>query len=265
MLNIKNFFVKVFYPTLLNFSNKRIGKRLYIIFIILFGVLLINKTLEKDKLFNDYDGIRNVINADASGYYVYLPAFFIYNFKTNNFPDSISQHSGNGFTLNNNKVKSKYPLGVAIAYTPFFLTAHLLADNKNGFSPPYHRAARIAGVFYCILGLIFCFLLFSQYVNYLIAFVSLIPLFYGTNLIYFTLLEPVYSHVLSFCLIAGFILCLHYVKINKNRWCKWLLPLFLGFIISVRMTNGIVIFLIPFWNIKRFKDIIEYPKRIIKD
>ena len=245
--------------------NKRIIHKLCIICILVFGIILINKTLHDDTLIREYSGIRNVINADAAGYYVYLPAFFIYDFKADDFPDSISQNCGNGFQLENNKVISKYPLGVAMAYSPFFLGAHLVAKDKSGFSRDYHRAVRIAAVFYCVLGLLFSFLLFSGYVNSFIAFISLIPLYFGTNLIFYTLKSPCYSHTVSFCFIACFLYCIHSFKRNPSDWCKWLLPIMFGFIISIRLLNGMVVLLLPFWDYKSVKDSISFSKKILFD
>ena len=226
---------------------------------------MINKTLTMDSKIRDYNDIQSVIHGDPAGYYVYLPALFIYNFDADNFPDSIEKFCGYGFELTNGKVISKYPFGVAIAYSPFFLSAHLIAKDKNGFSRDYHRAVRIAAVFYCIFGLLFSFLFFSRYVNQIIALTSLIPLFFGTNLIYYTLKMPGYSHTISFCLIACFLYCITVCKRNPAHWCRWLLPILFGFIISVRMLNGIVIFLIPLWDFKNFRDSISFTKKFIKD
>jgi hypothetical protein len=233
--------------------------------ILAFGIILIDKTLTMDSQTRDYKDIQSVIHGDASGYYVYLPALFIYNFDADNFPDDIEKISGNGFELTHGKVKSKYPLGVAIAYSPFFLVAHIISKEKDGFSRDYHRSMRIAAVFYCVLGLLFCFLFFSRYINQFVALISLIPLFYGTNLIYYTLKCPCYSHALSFCLIACFLYCISMYKRNPLHWCKWLLPLVFGFIISVRMLNGIVIFLLPFWDFNSFNDSFSFTKKIIRD
>ena len=58
----------------------------------------------KDKA-NSYHG---VIWADAAGYYVYQPMWFIYGNNASAFPDSIDINSGNGFQLDhiNNKIKA---------------------------------------------------------------------------------------------------------------------------------------------------------------
>jgi len=239
---------------------------LYILLIAFGGIALLDTTLTEDRQIHGYSNdMRSVIRSDAAGYYVYLPAFFIYDFKANNFPDSIVEYSAYGYSLENGKVLSKYPFGVAIAYSPFFLVAHHLAVKKDGFSAEYHRAIRIAGVFYCTLGLIFCFLFFSKYVSRFCAFIALFPLFFSTNLMHYTLREPGYSHVLSFCLIASFLYFLSVFKHNPNHRIKWLLPVVAAFIIATRMLNGIVLLLIPFWDSSNFKSSMLFMKRLITD
>jgi hypothetical protein len=228
-----------------------------IVSIIIFGISLAKKTVGYNKS-NDNGSISGINRSDAAGYYVFLPSFFIYHFKSENFPNNIEDNCAHGFSLKNGKVYSKYPLGIAIAYCPFFLVAHALAENKNGFSAPYYLGIHLAAVFYCTLGLIFSFLFFSRYVRASIAFICLIPLFYGTNLMFYTLKAPGYSHVVSFCLISIFLYCLSVYKNNQNHWCKWILPLLVGFIISVRMMNGIVIFLILLWDRNNIKYISSY-------
>ena len=108
-----------------------------------------------------YFNYHSEIWADKSGYYVYLPAAFKFNFNPNNFPDSIEINTGNGFALDerNGKVITKYTYGVALMQSPFFCLAEILAEplnfEKNGFSPIYHWCINVASVFYLVIGLIF--------------------------------------------------------------------------------------------------------------
>ena len=95
--------------------------------------------------------------SDKAGYYVYLPALFLYEFNSSKFPTKVDSLTGDGFHLNlkNNKVQSKYPVGVAVLVSPFFILAHaysVLTDKvADGFSIPYQNAIDIAGVFYLLL------------------------------------------------------------------------------------------------------------------
>lgn len=105
--------------------------------------------------------------SDKGGYYIYLPATFIYGFHASAYPDSLDYKNGRGFEINNEKdvVFTKYTYGVSILVLPFFLASHFSAKLFNlqadGFSLIYHRMAIIACVFYLILSMFILNLFFS--------------------------------------------------------------------------------------------------------
>ncbi|MBU6120991.1 hypothetical protein [Hymenobacter siberiensis] len=110
-------------------------------------------------------GPVRVIAWDVSGYYLYLPAIFIYHdLKELRFyeqmlhdyaptPDfqQAFQHPGSGHYV------MKYSAGMAVQYLPFFLVAHALAAPlgypADGFSPPYQIALLLASLLVAVLGL----------------------------------------------------------------------------------------------------------------
>lgn len=109
----------------MNFIHKYICG---ILFIILTGYFFFTKDLN-----NKYD---KVIMAEGHGYYVYLPAAFIYHDNTFSFFNEVSKkyydlgagpatahfiNSFDGIRVN------KYFPGVLLLWLPFFLLAHLLA------------------------------------------------------------------------------------------------------------------------------------------
>ncbi len=68
---------------------------------------------------------RCEIHADKAGYYVYLPALFLYDFNPNKFPKNIENTIGEGFAFikknseNDQKVIfTKYPCGVNYCSIP---------------------------------------------------------------------------------------------------------------------------------------------------
>ncbi|MBK8680373.1 MAG: hypothetical protein IPN31_00365 [Bacteroidetes bacterium] len=187
-------------------------------------------------------GAEGVIYSDAEGYYMYLPAVFIYHgFKdipiayTKQFiPDSAT-----------GIIYTKYTCGVAILQLPFFLTTHLFAsfinpDLATGYSYPYRAAIIVAGSFYMILGLYFvCLFLLKSY-NIETVIVTAFFLFVGTNLYYYTLDEPGMSHVYSFFLMALFIFLtpkiIYEFSIKRLFWFSFIL----GIIALVRPSNIII-------------------------
>ena len=110
-------------------------------------------------------GSNAVLTTDASGYYFYLPAIFIYHdvqelrFRhevlskyapTSEF-DQAFRHAGSGHFV------MKYSAGLALQELPFFLVAHLVAANlgypDDGFSEPYQFAIQLASILVAILAL----------------------------------------------------------------------------------------------------------------
>ena len=151
--------MKVFQRLLTTFYAKGLWFWLSLAVVAYFFSSIFEATKSEDTIVNEYVGMRSVINGDASGYYCFLPAAFIYDFDAKAFPDSIEQRLGDGFKLNraNGKVESKYPPGFAICVAPFFLYAHQKAKIKDGFSPVYQLSVRYAAAFFCCAGLFLFF------------------------------------------------------------------------------------------------------------
>jgi hypothetical protein len=104
-----------------------------------------------------------VINWDASGYYLYLPAALIHhdlrelNFReqmlkeyapTPSLYQAYQDSSSGNFVM-------KYPAGLALQELPFFLVAHQLAQPlgfpADGFSAPYQLAVKLGSLLLCVL------------------------------------------------------------------------------------------------------------------
>lgn len=176
-------------------------------FTVLFGALLylsLNRH-SKTEIFE----YKSEIWADKAGYYVYLPATFIYQWDAGLFPEKIDSLTGGGFKLNHQtgKVFTKYNYGVALMQLPFFLVAHAFAHmdggNPDGFSRVYLWSIDFAAVFYLTIGLIFLFLFLRLRFKPQVAITTLVCLFLGTNLIYYGTIETGMSHVYSFALVSG--------------------------------------------------------------
>ncbi len=103
---------------------------------------------------------------DVSGYYLYLPAIFIYKDITQvAFLDSIIEKyyptpdPQQVFPHPSGSRVMKYSAGMAVQYLPFFLAAHTLAPilgyPADGFSLPYQFAISFGSLLIAILGLWF--------------------------------------------------------------------------------------------------------------
>lgn len=155
------------------------------------------------------DSYKSVIWADAAGYYVYLPLYFIYDNDALKLPERIVERTGNGFTIDtlHNKVVTKYTSGVAFLQFPFFAASHVVAKLFNnfpdGFSSVYRYGIMIAAVFYGCVGLWFLCRFLQSYFNTFISFLTVLALLLCTNLFYYTIDASGMSHVYSFFLCSA--------------------------------------------------------------
>ncbi len=206
----------------------------------------------------------NIIRHDVVSYYAYLPAVFIYkdlsfNFVSelpDDFPGDIWTH-----TSPNGKQTLKLTMGVAVLNLPFFVLAHIAAlifkIDPNGYSAPYQLSILFAAIFYLFLAMLFIRNTLLRYFSDLVVSITLFIIVLGTNLYYYSVVEPGMSHVYSFFLFSGFL----YFTINWYSKPSWfdsiMLGIFLGLIILVRPSNIVVALLFLIFGQKSIKDRIE--------
>jgi len=185
-------------------------------FLIYFFLLLAGLMYGRHQ-FNGQFNWRISIFADAGGYYVYQPALFLHHFKEAEFPENISEKVGKGFYFDSNqKLINKYPIGVAILQSPFFLLCHGIATISglpvDGFSGIYHHVPDVASLFYTFFGLIFFFGFLRNFFSYGIALMTVFLTFMGTNLFFYSMDYTGMSHIYSFFVFSAFV----YVLFKKS-------------------------------------------------
>jgi hypothetical protein len=199
-----------------------------------------------------------MIGSDGKGYYAYLPAIFIHHSFDYAFVEDYEHkyhQSGDNFfdfrIAVDGKTVNKYFPGVAILWLPFFILAHLFcllsSFAPDGYSLPYQISIGLAAIFYLWLGLKILRLILQRFqITEEIIFITVCVLFFGTNLYYYTIEEPSFTHVYSFALINIFVLAL-FKNLEKFR-SKWLfiLAISLALIVIIRPINGLIILIIPF-------------------
>ena len=226
--------------------------RIYIPLIFVFLLLYTAKTNWSDGQW------ESVIEADAKGYYAYLPALLIYGDLNFGFYDKVEVEN----TYDQNLIYdyrayyegrciNKYYAGESFLVLPFFATAHLISHfygyPTDGYSRLYVISITIAALFYLLIGLMALrrtFFLFgiSEF-NSLIVISTLI---FGTNLFYYSIGEVGMTHVYSFSMISIFIyqVSKYFNEFQGKRIVYG--AIFLGLIILIRPINAIIIFSIPF-------------------
>jgi hypothetical protein len=220
---------------------------------------------------------RNTLSWDVMGYYMYLPATFIYDdvkIKDKQWVDDIIEKYKPTATFYQ-AVKQddgtwvlRYTSGLALINSPFFFAGHaaagVLGYPQDGFSLPYQWAMVIGALFYSLLGLWLCRKLLLLFFNDSITALLLLILVLGTN--YFQIVVYAGTMPHSYLFTFYIILLLQTIKWHKtpNYRSAIAIGLMVGLITLIR-PNELVVILIPLlWGITGFnKTIIEKLKLVL--
>lgn len=208
------------------------------------------------------------ISWDVSGYYMYLPALFIYkDIKHCSFKDSILKkyyptpdfqqaflHSSSGNYV------MKYASGQAITMLPFFLIAHTYCNltstyPSDGFSFPYQFCIGIGMLFYAFLGLFILRIVLLHFFKDSTVAILLLCYVIGSNYLNFASIDQAMTHNVLFtiyCLIFFFTIKFH----NKpTTWYAIATGSLVGLATLIRPTDIVSILIPLFWNISSLKEI----------
>ncbi len=213
---------------------------------------------------------HRIIVEDVILYYEYLPAAIIYKDLSMSFTEKNPEFFSDKIwktTTKTGRSVTRMTMGLAVLYSPFFLAAHVLAEPTgypaDGYSYPYRIALIISSVVYATIGFIFLIKLLRKYFARNAIAVTVLAIGLGTNLYFYTTIEPTMSHSYSFFLFAVFIFLVD-LWVAKPSWMNSiLLGLVGGLIVLVRISNGIVFILIPLWQIDSFHALLDRFKMFI--
>jgi hypothetical protein len=204
------------------------------------------------------------IYSDKAHYYVYLPATFIYGWDVNKFPKNIEKEC-EGFLLDkmNHKVVIKTTCGVALLCTPFFLVTNWIAETWNlqpdGFSLFYQEMTIVPAIFYLVLGLFFLFRFLLNYVNKWTSYLTILLIFTGTNLYFYSIDDGLMSHVYSFFLFSAYLFLLRKFLYQEKRSLGLFaaISLVLSLAILIRPTNIVLFLLMLFLDADSVRTIMQ--------
>ena len=98
---------------------------------------------------------------------------------------------------------------MALLYAPFFLTAHVLAQPlgyaPTGYSDIYQLFIEYSGLFYLLFGLLYLRKLLLLYYSENITALCIFVIFFGTNLLYYSTVDPAMSHSYTFSAFSVFL------------------------------------------------------------
>jgi len=213
-----------------------------------------------------------VIFWDVKSYYAYLPAIIIHGDPLLTFVNENPAEYGNRFwpkkAENGNNVIIM-SMGLSILNLPFFLVAHFTAYifgfETDGYSNPYLFFLLISSLFYLTFGLIFLRKILLNFFSDKITAFTIAAVFFGTNLLWYSIFEATMTHAYSFFLFTGFIfLTLKWYQ-NPNYKNSILIGIIFGFITLVRPTNSVIVLFFLLFNIKSLDDLVERLKLFLKN
>lgn len=188
----------------------------------------------------------NFMGGDAKDYYSGLVSLFITH-------DFAHQVGNDWFLLNTGSgVINVHPIGVSILLLPFFGLAYIFAAAfqypLDGYSFPFQLSVAAGALFYAILGLVYLKKLFQlNAIDDRTSALVILLLFFGTNLLHYTLSEAGMSHVYSFSLISAFLYhSCRFVSQDRNKNLLFSFVI-LGLIFLVRPNNILIAFSVFIW------------------
>jgi len=165
-------------------------------------------------VFNRDQQDHNQFRSDKCGYYLYLPAIFIYHDLSKlAFYDSINRKYDYSLSVDNSLYPvhsnrlDKYPAGVAFFELPLFLAVNYYCRATHqyaadGFSLPYQLAGIFSNILWVILGLFVLRKFLNRYFSDHVTAFTLLCIAFGTNLYAYTAFEIGMSHSYSFFLFS---------------------------------------------------------------
>ncbi|HEX4886978.1 MAG TPA: hypothetical protein VFV37_02930, partial [Luteibaculaceae bacterium] len=201
------------------------------------------------------DDYHSELWADRSGYYVYLPMWFNYGMKSDDFPEEAFD-PGCGYSKDSisGLVYTKYPSGVALLAAPFYVTWQWVKPASDQYLTQADlRWANFVGCFYAVLGLFLLYVFLIQHFTRWISFAVIATIFLSTSLLYYTIIEAFMAHIYGFFLVSALLLFLE-TRLAKNNF-TWLhavvFGLICGLLVLCRATNVIFLVGILAWFIYR--------------
>ncbi|MCD4734961.1 MAG: hypothetical protein K8R53_02865, partial [Bacteroidales bacterium] len=141
--------------------------------------------------------------------------------------------------------------------------------EADGYSIIYQYAIGFAALFYLWLGLRFLRELLNHFTKHKgIISICIFVIAFGTNIIFYALVEPSMAHVYNFAMITGFFYSISKIFTSKKVVWLALSSTFLGILLITRPTNAIILLMVPFLarnpsELKaRYFQILRKPKQI---
>jgi hypothetical protein len=207
----------------------------------------------------DY-GLIDGVKYDQEGYYMHLPATFVYGSYTG-FTSNTKDEWNFLKYKNTDKIFNKYTSGVALLQTPFYLI-HLAVERiRRRETHLYISTASVEScawgcAYYTMLGLFFLYKTIQRTLNnkYLSLF-TVFAVYLGTCSYYYTVDNFLMSHIYGFTILSVLLWFtpIFYKKASHKN--TLIMGLLIGLLLTLRLTNAIALFIVLFWEVYNLEDL----------
>lgn len=211
----------------------------------------------------DTHNVLAILSWDVMGYYLYLPAQFIYHDLSHLafIPDILHTYNPTASFYQAFQVPGapantfvmKYPCGLAVLLTPFFWLGHWAAAAwhypQDGFSAPYQVAIAFGGLLYALLGLGVLRRVLLHFASDAVTTIVLLVLVLGTNYLQYSIFDAAMPHNFLFTLYALLLLGTLHWHARPRRWLAAAIGLLLGLLVLCRPSEAVAVLLPVLWGV----------------
>ena len=232
----------------------------------LIAILVLFLLMVQARLWAPYWDTRNVqaiLTWDAMGYYLYLPAQFIYHdlSQLHFVADIMREYGPSGSFYQAAQVPGgpeghlvmKYTCGLAILWTPFFWLGHWAAGwlhyPQDGFSAPYQIAIAFGGLVYGLLGLGLLRRVLLRYYSDVVTTLVLVTLVLGSNYFQYAVFDAAMAHSVLFTLYALLLWLTVRWHERPTRLGALAIGLTLGLMVLIRPSEAVAAVLPVLWGV----------------
>jgi hypothetical protein len=211
----------------------------------------------------DTHNVLAILSWDSMGYYLYLPAHFIYHDLSHQaFAADIMREYGPSSSFYQafqvpdapaGQLVMKYTMGLAVLETPFFWLGHWAAGwlgyPQDGFSAPYQVAIAAGGMLYTLLGLGLLRRVLLRYFSDVAVALVLATLLLGSNFLQYAVYDVAMTHNYLF---AGYALLLWLTArwhARPTRLAALVIGLVLGLLVLIRPSEAVAVVVPVLWGV----------------
>ena len=211
----------------------------------------------------DTHNVQAILTWDAMGYYIYLPAHFIYHDlghmafahdimreynPSSSFYQAFQVPGGPAGQL-----VTKYTGGLALLWTPFFFLGHWAAGTldypQDGFSAPYQVAIAFGGLLFALLGLGLLRRVLLRFFSDVVTTLVLVLLVLGSNYFQYAVFDAAMAHnylFTSYALLLWLTIRWHE---RPGRGTALAIGLTLGLLVLIRPSEAVAVVIPLLWGV----------------